>query len=444
MRVQQVILVVDDSDDVRGAMVDVLQARGYVVLEAATGEDGLAVALDARPDLIVTDVVLPAMDGFEMVAHLQHEMGDAAPPVIVCSGFEITETEARRRGALMFLAKPVDAESLIFAVGLVLEGALATRPLEEQARRTADARRQTAHAIAHCAAIDLGEARLAARAEPALRWLRRYLDCAAAALLLADADDLHRVALCGDAPALDDEQRGTFRDQFRAVVDTCSSLLAPDLAVHPCFRGPPGEPAPRFVVAVPVRQDRSATVVGVLALTDDRPRRFEADDLRIVEEVGRRGSLLLGDADPRGDASAAAFPQVLRTDTFERLLGLELELAHRLTRPLHLIVLDVGSPAARSPVAAEILERVVWPRAALGRLGPARLGLFVRGTDTSALPDMNAVMDILERFPHSSITVTTGPNTAAGAAMALMSGAEEVLLHARQRSSHHPRLDRTL
>jgi DNA-binding response OmpR family regulator len=431
----QTILVVDDADEIREAYVDLLEARGFSVVSAATGEDGVACALRVVPDLAIMDVVLPGMDGFEAISSIREKLGHRAPPVVVCSGFDITEAEARRRGATMFLPKPVDAESLLFAVELVLEGARPMPLLERDARRTASARRRTAHALARGAAAAITPSRITAHADVALRWLRRYLDCSFAGLFLVDEQDVRRVTFSGQAPDVDGRERGTFRDQFRVVAETRSSLVVPDVTVHPCFRPPSHDGhSVRFVVAVPVSVNNASTVVGVLALSDARPRRFEAEDLAIVEEFGRRSSLLLGVDEERAvSAGISEDAEVLTGRTFQRLLALELRLAHRMARPLQLTLVQVDPITEVDVVAREVVAAVHWPRAAVGRVAPERLGLFVRGVaGQTQLPDVAGTLsDTLGRFPHTSIIVTAGPGLVTGAD-GLMDGAEEILASARQ------------
>jgi DNA-binding NarL/FixJ family response regulator len=76
------ILVVDDRATDRDLLATVLRDAGYTVLEAGTGEVGLSLARGERPDLIVADTLMPAMDGYELVRELRSESTTADIPVI--------------------------------------------------------------------------------------------------------------------------------------------------------------------------------------------------------------------------------------------------------------------------------------------------------------------------------------------------------------------------
>ena len=72
------------------------------------GEDALQKIRRERPDLLVLDVVMPRMDGLELLLKMRSDLAPPIPPAILVSGFDLTEAEALRRGAERFLPKPVD------------------------------------------------------------------------------------------------------------------------------------------------------------------------------------------------------------------------------------------------------------------------------------------------------------------------------------------------
>jgi CheY-like chemotaxis protein len=119
MKSRRTVLVVEDDRDLRLAYAACFEQRGYAVTGAASGEAGLAAVLAALPDVIVSDVDLPGMDGFEMLARLQRALGHLMPPVVFCSGSDADELEAMRRGATLFVTKP-GAETLMEAVDLIV------------------------------------------------------------------------------------------------------------------------------------------------------------------------------------------------------------------------------------------------------------------------------------------------------------------------------------
>src|SRR5438094_295448 len=99
------ILLVDDSEDIREFYQVVLEEAGYDVATAACGQEALANTRTWHPDLLLADVVMPEMDGLEMLVRLRSDFAPPLPPVILCTAFEITEQEALERGALMLLRK---------------------------------------------------------------------------------------------------------------------------------------------------------------------------------------------------------------------------------------------------------------------------------------------------------------------------------------------------
>jgi DNA-binding response OmpR family regulator len=108
------VLVIDDEPDVLLLCRVNLRHDGHEVLEASDGVTGLALAAEAPPDLVVLDLMLPAMDGFEVLAALRDSDATRDVPILVLSAR--AEVEERRRalesGGDVFLAKPFAPEHL--------------------------------------------------------------------------------------------------------------------------------------------------------------------------------------------------------------------------------------------------------------------------------------------------------------------------------------------
>ena len=110
-----VILIVDDDAKLREYVRVNLEAEGYVVREASSADEGLESLDEESPDLILLDVMMPRVDGWEMLRHVQEKHGVGAIPVIMFSGKvdERSAAEAASRGAHGFIGKPFDPRALI-------------------------------------------------------------------------------------------------------------------------------------------------------------------------------------------------------------------------------------------------------------------------------------------------------------------------------------------
>ena len=109
------VLVVDDDDRLREFVRVNLEMDGYSVREAANAEEGLAALEEESPDLILLDVMMPGMDGWDMLRRVQERHGVGTIPVIMFSGKveEGTAERAAEQGAQAFLGKPFDPQQLI-------------------------------------------------------------------------------------------------------------------------------------------------------------------------------------------------------------------------------------------------------------------------------------------------------------------------------------------
>src|ERR671924_1389023 len=109
------VLIVDDDPRVREYVRVNLEMEGYAVREAGSADEGLAVLDEVSPDLILLDVMMPEVDGWEMLRRVQERHGVGAIPVIMFSGKieEDVAAEATARGAQGFLGKPFNPQELI-------------------------------------------------------------------------------------------------------------------------------------------------------------------------------------------------------------------------------------------------------------------------------------------------------------------------------------------
>jgi excisionase family DNA binding protein len=114
-RTGPLVLVVDDDPGVRQVVRANLEAEGYAVREAGSADEGLTSLEEEPPDLLLLDVMMPEVDGWEMLRRVQERYGVGAIPVLVFSGIveERTVADATARGARGFLGKPFDLQQLI-------------------------------------------------------------------------------------------------------------------------------------------------------------------------------------------------------------------------------------------------------------------------------------------------------------------------------------------
>jgi two-component system cell cycle response regulator DivK len=107
------ILVVEDQEDLRGILRDLLTGSGYDVAEAADGRDGVAKAKSQRPDLILMDVQLPVLDGCEATRQIKADPDLNSTPVIAVSSFAMNEEKARAAGCDHYVTKPYSPLQLL-------------------------------------------------------------------------------------------------------------------------------------------------------------------------------------------------------------------------------------------------------------------------------------------------------------------------------------------
>jgi excisionase family DNA binding protein len=114
------ILVVDDDGPLRAFVRASLEGEGHVVREAGSAEEGLAALEEELPDLFLLDVMMPQMDGWDMLRRVQERHGVGAIPVIMYSGKLDRTAETADRGAQAFLGKPFDPRQLLDATRQLL------------------------------------------------------------------------------------------------------------------------------------------------------------------------------------------------------------------------------------------------------------------------------------------------------------------------------------
>ena len=114
----ELILIVEDNEKNRKLARDVLQFKGYRTIEAETGEDGVKLALEHKPDLILMDYQLPGIDGIEAFRRIRGDASTAAIPIIAVTASAMPEDAKRMMDAGFdgFQTKPLNVKAFAQAV----------------------------------------------------------------------------------------------------------------------------------------------------------------------------------------------------------------------------------------------------------------------------------------------------------------------------------------
>jgi adenylate cyclase len=110
------ILYIEDDPSNLKLVQDILTAVGYVVLLGQSAEDGIAMALEKQPDLILIDMYLPRMNGIEVILHLRTQPQTQHTPIIGFSAHPESEKKCLDAGGNLFLTKPVTRATLLDVV----------------------------------------------------------------------------------------------------------------------------------------------------------------------------------------------------------------------------------------------------------------------------------------------------------------------------------------
>jgi len=117
------VLAVDDSPTMRGLLEQALLAAGFDAVLAVDGEDGLRQLQTADPDVVITDINMPRLDGFGFISALRKSHSRRDLPVLVLSteGAAAQRDRARQAGATGWIVKPFDEDTLVKTIRLVAE-----------------------------------------------------------------------------------------------------------------------------------------------------------------------------------------------------------------------------------------------------------------------------------------------------------------------------------
>ncbi|MDX9754976.1 MAG: SpoIIE family protein phosphatase [bacterium] len=129
------ILILDDEDEIRENLLDFLEFKGFDVLEAGNGREGLHQLETCEPDLIISDLMMPDMGGLEFLKKLQKQ--ERGIPVVIMTAFGTMQyaIEAMKSGAVDFLTKPLDLPYTLQVINRVVARSEMEKKLKEQQRQ---------------------------------------------------------------------------------------------------------------------------------------------------------------------------------------------------------------------------------------------------------------------------------------------------------------------
>jgi CheY-like chemotaxis protein len=109
------ILVVEDNEINMYLCCRIIKSSGYEVIEARTGEEGVALALKERPDLIIMDIQLPGIDGLEVTKRIRESEADGEIPIIALTSYAMAgdKKKALKVGCTGYIEKPINPETFI-------------------------------------------------------------------------------------------------------------------------------------------------------------------------------------------------------------------------------------------------------------------------------------------------------------------------------------------
>ncbi len=112
------ILVIEDTEDNRQIIRDLLTSAGYEMIEAVDGAQGVAMATEHKPDLILMDMQLPVLDGYEATRRIKANPALAHIPVIAVTSYALSGDEAKTKaaGCNAYVAKPFSPRQLLAKV----------------------------------------------------------------------------------------------------------------------------------------------------------------------------------------------------------------------------------------------------------------------------------------------------------------------------------------
>jgi CheY-like chemotaxis protein len=107
------ILIAEDNPDSQSLLQTILESEGFIVTTASDGEKAIEILREFKPDILITDLMLPSVSGGDLIRHVRHTAELAQIPILVISAYGDYESDALAVGANAVLKKPLDSNVLI-------------------------------------------------------------------------------------------------------------------------------------------------------------------------------------------------------------------------------------------------------------------------------------------------------------------------------------------
>lgn len=382
--IRPAILIIDDERDILAVVRELLEADGFAVVSATDGKQALAVLERFRPDVILTDLMMPVMDGLAFISAYQQRRGPRAP-IVAMSAFPTYLNKVQALGAVSLLLKPFTIEALLETVGDALAGRRAAAPPPTEP--VVEDELQRLQAIARDG-LDI------ASDDPKLQRyverVARVFDVPICAISVV-GEQMHGFQQLFCTTGLLTRNAKTPRDDAfctHAVVAR-AALIVQDTAENPLFKDNPvvRNVGIRFYAGVPLLT-RHGEPVGTLCLMDSSARSFTYFDLELLSLLSRRvvAELERRHHHAHPDEPLSAYLHLTSMDEELEVLGRSMfvdamrvlasrSAEHR--KPFTLIGVH-SEPSQLRRLVAELERRL--GTALIGRLGRRSLGVLIPDT----------------------------------------------------------------
>ncbi len=287
------ILIIDDSIDNRLLLSSQLRMHGYQILQAGDGQEGIDITTREIPDLILLDVMMPNMSGFEVCSFLKNQPKTAHIPIIMVTALRDVEyrIEGIEAGADEFLSRPHHREELLVRVRALVQLKRARDRLEKERNNI-----QLLYEVSRATTTQLNLPQMMVEI---ITHTCQAVEGSKGTILLLDEDHqvTHKINLReGQAAEVKFSVSETvFNEGFVGwLIRNNQGIIIEDVKQDERWVVLPGDEPTGSVIGVPL--SRTKRVVGVMLLTHPQPSYFTADHLALVETIGAQTTAAIENA----------------------------------------------------------------------------------------------------------------------------------------------------